>query len=145
MDDITRFVISSILRYRGDDKRSSISKETPGLESKTGSLKAWSIATLSFNIRERGTPDHRTAIAYRGDVRFIRERILGTDMKMIAREFTSLVRVEGKGRRLFGQGGGETIQMLFGGDGYVIVHSKEEDPERTFFKRLKTAVKKLMP
>ncbi len=193
-----------------------------------------------------------TAIAYRGELKFIRERVLGADVKMLAREFTPLVKASGVGqlycsdqgkrnvvlrlgggtihiassallafepalqheayivgkvgllaggifavklsgeglvalaakgdpltlritsespvctdpdatiawtdgvfpelktelnwRMIFGHGGGETIQMVFRGDGYVVVHSKEEDPEkRGLFKMVKSVFKKVTP
>jgi hypothetical protein len=36
--------------------------------------------------------------------------------------------------------------MVFRGEGYVIVHSKEEDPEkRGLFRMVKTIVKKVTP
>jgi uncharacterized protein (AIM24 family) len=39
-----------------------------------------------------------SAIAYRGDLKFTRERVLGADIKMLAREFTPLVKAEGSGQ-----------------------------------------------
>jgi uncharacterized protein (AIM24 family) len=193
-----------------------------------------------------------TAIAYRGEMHFIRERVIGADVKMLAREFTPLVKATGAGqlycsdqgkrnlvlhlgggalhiagsallafepalehvaymvgkvglvaggifavklsgeglvalaakgdpltlritpdnpvftdpdatiawtdgvfpelktelqwRMIFGHGGGEAVQMVFRGDGYVVVHSKEEDLEkRGFFKMMKVLFKKVTP
>ena len=193
-----------------------------------------------------------TAIAYRGELHFIRERVIGADVKMLAREFTPLVKATGVGqlycsdqgkrnlvlhlgggalhvagsallafepaleheaymvgkvglvaggifavklsgdglvalaakgdpltlrvtpdspvytdpdatiawtdgvspelktelqwRMIFGHGGGEAVQMLFRGDGYVVVHSKEEEyDKRGFFKMARAVFKKVTP
>ena len=52
--------------------------------------------------------------------------------------FRPISKLTSKWRLLVGHGGGETISMLFRGMGYVIVHPKEEDAQKsTFFKRLK--------
>jgi uncharacterized protein (AIM24 family) len=49
-------------------------------------------------------------------------------------------------RMLVGHGGGEAIQMLFRGDGYVIVHAKEElASKRGLYGTVKTLVKKVNP
>jgi uncharacterized protein (AIM24 family) len=49
-------------------------------------------------------------------------------------------------RMLIGQGSEEEIQMLFHGDGYVVVHAKEEDPgKRSLVGKVKSGLKKLIP
>jgi uncharacterized protein (AIM24 family) len=49
-------------------------------------------------------------------------------------------------RTLVGHGGGEAIQMLFRGDGYVVVHAKEEvASKRGLFGTIKSVLKKLTP
>lgn len=49
-------------------------------------------------------------------------------------------------RMLLGHGGGEAIQMLFRGDGYVIVHAKEEiASKRGLYGTVKSMVKKVSP
>ena len=49
-------------------------------------------------------------------------------------------------RTLIGQGGGESVQMVFEGDGYVVVQSKEEDPaDRALYGRARSLIKKFVP
>jgi uncharacterized protein (AIM24 family) len=49
-------------------------------------------------------------------------------------------------RTIIGHGGGEAVQMLFSGDGYVVIHAKEEDPKkRGLYGQVKSIVKKLTP
>ena len=48
-------------------------------------------------------------------------------------------------RSLIAHGGGEAIQMLFSGEGYVVVHAKSESEalRRSLLKRLKSMIKRL--
>ena len=59
---------------------------------------------------------------------------------------TPELKTEIEWRMLIGHGGGEAVQMLFRGDGYVVIHAKEEDPKkRGLFGQVKSMVKKLSP
>jgi uncharacterized protein (AIM24 family) len=49
-------------------------------------------------------------------------------------------------RGLIGHGGGDAVQMLFRGDGYVVIQSKEEDPtKRALFGHARSILKRFVP
>jgi uncharacterized protein (AIM24 family) len=49
-------------------------------------------------------------------------------------------------RMMIGHGGGEAVQMLFRGDGYVVIHGKEDDPKkRGLYGQMKSMVKRFTP
>ena len=59
---------------------------------------------------------------------------------------TPELKTELEWRTIIGHGGGQAIQMLFRGDGYVVIHAKEDDPtKRGLYGQLKSMVKRFTP